>query len=1067
MSSHSKASSGGVLSVLAVVVAHNPDEGFEETLESLTRQDYEQLSVVIVDTVGRSTGVPVEATPLSPDNAGSSDMAATEDLDDPSDAGDLKRRVRSVIREAAIITAPGVSGFSAAVNTVLSTDLHASFLLLCHDDMVLEPDTVTKLVEQAKQNDASLVGPKLMHKDQPEIIESVGYEVDRFGAKSDMTGSSELDQEQHDSMRDAFAISTAAMLIDKDIFVRIGGCDPAMKYRGYDVDLCWRARMAGARVIVAGDAKVHHRGRIATSSEAADDHFTFLNAENLRSMLINHGRISLLIFMPLALLISVAEIILAVFTGRIRRVRTVFADWTWNLTRLTDVLKRRRANARVRQVRQADVAALQYLGSIRLTSFMRQRFDSNNIGKAGGFFSSTGRGLLNCFSIGQARVVWLVWVLIVSAVLFGSRSLIISGVSAVGDFASFPSSADDLLNSWWSGWSERETGAPSSNLGGLFWLGALGFLLELIGGSMGLVRTLWVLTPVFVGLIGIYHMMSRAGSYKAQLGALIAYSLIPLAPASIASGSIAGLVAYAVAPWFLGMGFSALGITPFGADGVVGSKKLKWYGGLLSDVWRLGLCAGIASLFVPSVMGLLIVTAAGLIIGSLQVGRLSGIFRLLVATVASLLFGLSIVFPFTVDMVVAGPDWQLFADGRDGSAMSVSLSEILTFTVGPNDKGLRVWFLFIPMFLPLLLGRKWRFDQSVRFWMVALVSWGLAFASQHGILGVGLPDVHLLIAPAAAAAAGLCGMAVLSVEHDLRMSHFSYRQFLVPIAAAGLVLLAMGTIGILEDGRWGLVGRDHQTVLRFESEDLSGDYRVLWIGVPEFLGVEGRHLDNGLAWAVTSGGRITIADRSITADPGMADPIKTTLEGIVAGDTIRGGRCLADFGVRYVVLVHRLAPAPFPSQQKISPAVSSVWIEAFNSQLDMQQVQGINSALTLLNNTSWAPSLDLVDVDIGNANSMDGITFAGPTTSDIAPSVDLRDTSSVATTSTDFAEKDSSCSTAELLENADIRLSYSSPWWRKSSQIFGVAVLLVLISVRLRSRMTIRQNQESSRISQT
>lgn len=1024
MSSYSKASSDGVLSVLAVVVAHNPDEGFEETLESLAHQDYEHLSVVVVDTVGRSTGVPAKATPLYPENAGSSDMAATEDLDDLSDAGDLKRRVRSVIREAAIITAPGVSGFSAAANAVLSTDLHASFLLLCHDNMVLESDTVTKLVKQAKQNDASLVGPKLMRKDQPEIIESVGYEVDRFGAKSDMTGSNELDQEQHDSVRDAFAISTAAMLIDKDIFVRIGGCDPAMKFRGYDVDLCWRARMAGARVIVAGDAKVHHRGRrIAASSEAADDHLTFLNAENLRSMLINHGRISLLIFVPLALLISVAEIILAVFTGRIRRVRTVFTDWAWNLTRLTDVLKRRRANAHVRQVRQADVAALQYLGSIRLTSFMRQRFDSNNIEKAGGFFSSTGRGLLNCFSIGRARVVWLVWVLIVSAVLFGSRSLIISGVSAVGDFSSFPSSADDLLNSWWSGWSDRETGAPSSNLGGLFWLGALGFSLELIGGSMGLVRTLWVLAPVFVGLIGIYRMMSRAGSYKAQLGALIAYSLIPLAPASIASGSIAGLVAYAAAPWFLGMGFSALGITPFGVHGAAGSKKLKWYKGLSSDVWRLGLCTGVASLFVPSVMGLSIVTAAGLIIGSLQVGRLSGVFRLLVATVASLLFGLLIVFPFTVDMVVAGPDWQLFADGRDGSAMSVSLSEILSFTVGPSDKGLRVWFLCIPMFLPLLLGRNWRFDQSVRFWMVALVSWGLAFASQHGMLGVGLPDVHLLIAPAAAAAAGLCGMAVLSVEHDLRMSHFSYRQVLVPIAAAGLALLAMGTIGILEDGRWGLASRDHQTVLRFESEDLSGGYRVLWIGAPEFLGVEGRHLDNGLAWAVTSGGRITIVDRSITADPGMADPIKTTLEDIVTGNTIRGGRCLADFGVRYVVLVHRLAPAPFASQQKISPAISAVWIEAFNSQLDMQQVQGINSALTLLTNTSWAPSLD--------------------------------------------AEEDSSCSTAELSENADIRLSYSSPWWRKSSQIFGVAVLLVLISMRLRSRMTYQRNQESSRISQT
>ena len=72
----------------------------------------------------------------------------------------------------------------------------------------------------------------------------------------------------------------------------------------------------------------------------------------------------------------------------------------------------------------------------------------------------------------------------------------------------------------------------------------------------------------------------------------------------------------------------------------------------------------------------------------------------------------------------------------------------------------------------------------------------------------------------------------------------------------------------------GLPRSGHDSVLRFEPEVLSGSYRVLWIGAPEFLGVEGRPLDDGLAWATTSGDEPTIADRAVTADPGRADLIE-------------------------------------------------------------------------------------------------------------------------------------------------------------------------------------------------
>ena len=59
----------------------------------------------------------------------------------------------------------------------------------------------------------------------------------------------ELDQEQHDAVRDVFAVPTACMMVRADLFRAIGGFDPAIEYSGDDVDLCWRAHLGGARVL--------------------------------------------------------------------------------------------------------------------------------------------------------------------------------------------------------------------------------------------------------------------------------------------------------------------------------------------------------------------------------------------------------------------------------------------------------------------------------------------------------------------------------------------------------------------------------------------------------------------------------------------------------------------------------------------------------------------------------------------------------------------------------------------------------------------------------------------------
>ena len=1006
------------------MVAHDPGGWFVETLESLSLQDYPFLSTAVVDASGSGIGA----------------------------------RVNEVLAGAAVIDGTGTAGFSQAANAVLDAGIQADFLLLCHDDVALAPDAVTTLVAEALRSNAGIVGPKIVDWDRPEIIQHAGYDVDRFGVPAERIGADELDQEQQDGVSDVFALPSAVMLIRTELFVRLGGFDGGMTFRGEDVDLCWRAQMAGARVMFVGGAVARHREGLVSRTGVDDARLTETR-HALRAMLVNHGRLSLTVFVPVALMMAIFEVVLAAFTARFGRARDVISAWIWNISRLDVVAQRRQANVLVRRVRQADVTALQYFGSVRLVSFFRRQSG----GESSGLLSTAGRGVFSGLRTGTNRLAWIAWLVVLGVVLFGSRRLLSGGVPAVGDFVTLGENASDLLKTWWGGWSERHAGAPSSNLGILVYLGLLGWVL----GSMALVRTLAVIALIVAGLAGSYRLLEATGSRRAQTSALVAYLLVPLAPVSVASGSLAGLVGYAAAPWMLRELLRASRAAPF-------RHESRGFGSHLTVAVSLGTAAGAAALVVPAAAGLVALLAAGLVAGSLLAGRPEGVPRLLTATALAVPVAAFVAFGTVVDLLASGPDWGFVADGRDGSAGVVSFAEILRFAVGGNDTGTVVWLFAVPMTVPLLLGRGWRLEQSVRLWMVAMVAWAVALGAERGVVPVGLPDLHLLLAPAAVSVAGLCGMAVLSIEHDLRFSHFGWRQALVPVTVAASLLLAVSSIGSLEDGRWGLVPSDHHSSLRFEPPVLEGAYRVVWIGAPEFLPAEGHSLAPGVAWAATAGDSVTLLDRAVPLDRGRADLFETVIEEIEEGRTARGGRLLAGVGVRYVVLLHRLAPAPFIGEDDARPVPADL-TAAMRDQLDLELVEGTNSAVDMFVNTAWVPMRALyppgfdegID-DFADLEARPLTTGASLFSTDGPPwTASVGDGAEILVSHTprpgweltvdgETAPRREALSWTRVYQptsSGEAQLSYASPWWRQGGQLVGAAAPVVLMLAWLRRRM--------------
>ncbi len=895
-------------SVTAVIVAHDPGDWFSETLSSFAAQDYPRLDLLVVDASG---------------------------------AAGLAEQVRARAPMARIVDASDTAGFAEAANAVLETDATSALYLICHDDVAPEPDAVRLLVAESLRSNAGVTGPKLVDWDNPERLQHVGLVVDRFADAVDVVDASELDQQQYDNVADVFAVPSACMLVRRALFEAIGGFDPAMIHRGEDVDLCWRAQLAGARVIVAPDAVVRHRSKIA--ARPADLRGRRVRHQ-LRTVLVNSSRPMLALNVPLMALLAVGEALIALGTFRFGHIRNLVDGWTWNLSSLGAIRRRRRMTKATIEVPHRDVRALQALGSVRVNAVLRARLSPGE--------RSLGHGLASAMRTGTTRFVVLTWSVAAVFVLFGSRTLIADGPAAVGDFAAFGASGGDLLADWWGSWHDRDLGSPGALATGLGIAGAVAW-----ATGTGLARTLLVVGPVVVGLVGIWRLLADTASRRAQMAALLGYLIVPLAWTSIATASNPGLVGYAAAPFVLRALLRAEAAEPYGRPVKDVPRSAQW----MQAVTGAGIAAGLALMFAPDSALLLPVTALGLLAGSILAARPTGLHRLAAGAVIAAATSLLLVLPLTLDVArVAGGGgspsdvWAVVSGGRSAgaSANASPLADILRFDAGTAAVSPLLWLLAPAALLALLVGSAWRFELAVRLWCVAGVGWALAFVAARGAVPFSLGDPALLLAPAAAAVAGLCGLGVVSVEHDLRRTRLGLGSVAAAVAALGAIGAAVPALALVETGRWDLPRAGFADVVPFEDPAVAGSYRVVWIGDPEVLPAGGRELGFGMAYAATLDRGPQITDRDVAVDPGSVDVLAGVIGDIVAGDTQRAGRLLGGLGVRYLVVLERLAPAPFSSADQAVPAPAGL-TAALGRQLDLRHLSGVNSAMQIYENTEW------------------------------------------------------------------------------------------------------------------
>jgi N-acetylglucosaminyl-diphospho-decaprenol L-rhamnosyltransferase len=166
------------------------------------------------------------------------------------------------------VDAGGNLGYGRAVN-LGARSATGSYLLVCNPDLIVRPGTVKALVASlADDSDAAIAGPRLLNADGsvypsarvfPSIVDAVGHGL--FGLVWQNNWFSRryrlLDWD-HAEARAVDWVSGACFLIRRRAWDQLSGFDPTFFMYMEDVDLCWRARKAGWRVVYEPAGEVTH-----------------------------------------------------------------------------------------------------------------------------------------------------------------------------------------------------------------------------------------------------------------------------------------------------------------------------------------------------------------------------------------------------------------------------------------------------------------------------------------------------------------------------------------------------------------------------------------------------------------------------------------------------------------------------------------------------------------------------------------------------------------------------------------------------------------------------------------
>ena len=157
-------------------------------------------------------------------------------------------------------------GFARGYNETLK-QIEADYFVILNSDVEVSAgwlDAPVRLMEADKK--IAAVQPKILSYNQKTHFEYAGAAggfIDKFGypfCRGRIFDEVEADNGQYDDVVDIFWATGACMFVRSDLFNAVGGFDADFWAHMEEIDLCWRLKNRGFRVVYTPESTVYHLG---------------------------------------------------------------------------------------------------------------------------------------------------------------------------------------------------------------------------------------------------------------------------------------------------------------------------------------------------------------------------------------------------------------------------------------------------------------------------------------------------------------------------------------------------------------------------------------------------------------------------------------------------------------------------------------------------------------------------------------------------------------------------------------------------------------------------------------
>ena len=313
-----------------IIVNYNGKKFIKKCLESINLSEYKNYEIIIVDNASQDNSI---------------------ELVIPQNNIKIIKNKKNV-------------GFSEANNQAVKIS-KGDYLFFLNNDTKIKKDTISNIIIDIDKGKDIFIRTCKIFNYTGDLLFHSGIGVDVLGYPV--------------NKGKMFYGEGSALIIKKDIFLKIGGFDSSYFMFHEDIDLAWRAWLFGYQVKTVPNAIIYHYaggsagGRSSNKNKYQSTILRryFSERNNIKTLIKNYSLPFLFFILPLYLIINIFEMLLFLFFLKRKMVYYYIKAYSWNLINIKDTLIKRKYIQKNRVISDFNIISKMYHGSGKLLMFKK------------------------------------------------------------------------------------------------------------------------------------------------------------------------------------------------------------------------------------------------------------------------------------------------------------------------------------------------------------------------------------------------------------------------------------------------------------------------------------------------------------------------------------------------------------------------------------------------------------------------------------------------------------------------------------------------------------------------